>query len=404
MDYRYVGCTEDRKLVKGTLAAASQEVAEKVLAAQGYHIFDVKPVSAFMPSRERMLPSLFSKIKPQVIITFSRQLALLLESGNDIIASLELLQVQSSNNHFKGIIGEVMSNLRGGSRFSAALGKHSKTFSNIYVQAVSVGEQSGNLEKTLRQVADYMDKDVKASKGIKNALRYPMLISVVAFAVIGVLVTFVLPSFTDLYSSLGVELPTMTRVILSTMTWLSSYGPYLMVVALLIMVLVYLYTRTPNGRLLKDRLVLKIPVMGQVSHFNELIRCCRSMSILYQAGLSMTEIMSMAIRNSNNLIIKNVLTQVQQDVIRGESLSLSMAKSDYFLPMMVQMVSVGETSGNLDVTLLAAAENYETEAEDKMRSLIGFIQPAITLGIGVVVALVALSLVTAMYSVYGQAF
>ena len=162
--------------------------------------------------------------------------------------------------------------------------------------------------------------------------------------------------------------------------------------------------KTPNGRLLRDRLIFKLPLLGQAIHLSELTRCCRTISILYQAGLSMPKILSSVIENSNNLVIKNALTQVQQEVLAGENLSQPMAKSSYFLPMMVQMVSVGERTGNLDVTLLATAENYETEAEDRMRSLIGFIQPAITLVIGIVVALIALSLVTAMYSVYGQAF
>jgi len=128
------------------------------------------------------------------------------------------------------------------------------------------------------------------------------------------------------------------------------------------------------------------------------------MSVLYQAGLPVTGIMSLVVENSNNLVIKDALAQVQQDVLTGGGLSQSMAKSEYFLPMMVQMVGVGEASGNLDVALLATAETYETEAEDRIRSLVGFIQPAITLVIGIIVAFIALSLVTAMYSMYGQAF
>ena len=401
MNYRYIGCTENREVAKGTITAASQEVAEKLLTSQGYRIFSLKPVPAFMPSQEQMFPS-FSKIKPEVIIVFSRQLALLLESGNDIVSSLGLLQAQSSNTYFKKIIGEIIFDLRSGSRLSTALNKHPKVFSKIYAQTVSVGEQSGGLEAVLRQVADYMEKDANVTKQIKGALRYPMIISIVAFIVIGVLITFVLPAFTDLYSSLGAELPPLTKVTLSLFEWISNYGLYLVGLALLVVGLVYIYTKTPDGRLLRDRVILKLPVVGRVSHLNELIRCCRTMSILYRAGLPATEMMSLVIENSNNLVIKDALTQVQQDVLRGGGFSRSMDKSGYFLPMMVQMVSVGETTGNLDVTLLAAAENYETEAAGKLHSLIGFIQPAVTLVIGIIVALIALSLVTAMYSAYGN--
>jgi len=403
MDYRYIGCTESRQVVKGTIAAASQEVAAKILTSQGYQIFSLKPVPAFMPSREQMSSS-FSKVRPEAITVFSRQLALLLESGTDIVTALELLKAQSSNKYFGRIIGEIISDLRGGSRLSVALGKHARVFSKVYVKSVSVGEQSGGLETVLRQVADYMEKDTKSSKAIKNALKYPVIVSVVAFIVIAVLVTFVLPAFTDLYSSLGAELPAITAVTLSTFQWLSNYGLYLMGAVLLIAGLVYVYTKTPDGRLLRDGLVLKLPLVGRVSHLSELIRCCRTMSILYRAGLPITEIISSVIENSNNVVIKDALTQVQQGVLRGEGLSQTMDKTGCFLPMMVQMVGVGERTGNLDVTLLATAENFETEAEDKMRSLIGFIQPTITLVIGIIVALIALSLVTAMYSAYGQIF
>jgi len=384
------------------VAAASQGVAAKVLTSQGYQVFSLKPVPPFMPSREQLF-SASSKVKPEVIIVFSRQLALLIESGNNIVTSLELLQSQASNKYFKRIIGEIISDLRGGSQLSTALAKHPKVFPKVYTQSVSVGEQGGGLEIVLRQVADYIEKDVKAAKGIKNALKYPIIVSVVAFVVIGVLTVFVLPAFTSLYSSLGAELPPLTRVTLSTFQWLTNYGPHLMAVALLVAALVYLYTKTPSGRLLRDRLVLKLPLVGRSSHLNELIRCCRSMSLLYRTGLPVPEIMSLVVENSNNLVIKNALTQVQQDVLTGKGLSQPMAKSKYFLPMMVQMVSVGETTGNLDATLLATAENYESEAEDLTRSLIGFIQPAVTLVIGVVVAIIALSLVTTMYSLYGQA-
>jgi len=404
MDYQYIGSTDNTKVIKGTVAATSQEAADKILTSQGYQIFSLKPVPAFMPYRKQLSSSFSNKMKPEVIIVFSRQLALLLESGNAIVTSLELLQAQSSHKHFKGIISEIISDLRGGSQLSTALGKHAKVFPKVYTQSVSVGEQGGGLETVLRQVADYMEKDAKAAKGIKGALKYPIMICVVAFIVIGVLVVFVLPAFTDLYSSLGTELPPLTRVTLSALEWLTSYGPYLMGGAFLAVILAYIYTRTPGGRLLRDKLILKIPMIGRSVHLNELIRCCRSMSLLYRAGLPVPGIMSMVVEHSNNLVIKNSLTQVQHGVLIGEGLSKSMAKSEYFLPMMVQMVGVGETTGNLDATLLATAETYEMEAEDKMHSLIGFIQPAVTLGIGIVVGFIALSLVTAMYSVYGQAF
>ncbi len=403
MAYRYIGCTADNKVVKGTIAASNQETAARLLSGQGYRIYSLKHVSDFLPSRDRLFASLFrSRVKPSNIIIFSRQLALLLESGTDVVTGLQLLRAQSSNKRLEAVLGEIVTDVRGGSRLSDALSKHSDVFSTVYVQSVSVGEQSGGLETVLRQVADHLEKDATASKQIKGALRYPIIVCVVAFIVIAVLVTFVLPAFTELYGDLGADLPTLTKMTLGAFDWLTDYGLLVMGGMALSAFLAYLYTRTSAGKLLRDRSILKVPVLGQALHLDELVRCCRTMSILYRAGLPVTDIMSLVTDSTKNLAIKNALVQVHHEVLAGGGLAQSMAKSPFFLPMMVQMVGVGQTTGNLDETLQATAETYETEAQDKMKALIDSIQPAITVVIALVVGVIASSLITAMYSVYGQ--
>lgn len=401
MDFSYLGYTEDRKVVKGTIAALSEEVAGQILVHRGYQVLRLKPVTAFLPSWEEVFPSLF-RVKPAEIIMFSRQLAILLESGTDIVTSLELLQGQITNRSLKRALGEVVSDLRSGNRLSVALDKHPKTFPSIYCRSLRVGEQTGSLETVLRQVADYMEKETATAKRVKGALKYPIIVSIAAVVVIGVMVTFVLPAFTSLYGSLGVELPLMTRMLLSAVSQLTHYGPYLIGAALIIAGLVFAHVKTPQGRLQWGRLTLRLPLLGRISHLNELARCCRSMSLLYGAGLPLPEIMTFAIEGSNNKVIAKALTGVQQGMLKGEGLSRPMAKNPLFLPMMVQMVRVGEESGNLDATLLTVAQSYETEAEDKITSAIGLIQPAMTLIIGLIVGLIAMSLVSAMYSIYGQ--
>jgi len=401
MDYQYIGYTKDKELVKGTVAAASQEVATESLARQGYQVLSLKPVAAFMPTWEKLFPSLF-QVKPQEVIMFSRQLALLLESGTDIVTSLQLLQVQITNRVFHRVVGEVISDLRAGNKLSASLGKHRAIFPKLYCRSLSVGEQTGGLETVLRQVADHMEKEATAKKGIKKALAYPIVVSIVAVIVVAVLVTFVLPSFMGLYSTLGAELPLATRLLLAMVNLFQSYGVYLLVALVAAGILAAIYTRTPAGRYQWDRLALSLPLLGRVVQLGELTRCCRSMSILFRSGLPLTEIMSMTIEGSGNRVMRDALTSVQQDMLKGEGLSRPMAKNRLFLPMMVQMVRVGEETGNLDVTLLATAQAYEAEADDKTRALIGVIQPAMTLGIGLVVAFITIALLSAMYSVFGQ--
>ncbi|MFC1870372.1 type II secretion system F family protein [Chloroflexota bacterium] len=403
MDYQYFCYTADKKLAKGTVAAVNPEKATELLARQGYQVLGLKPVATFIPvfNWEEMFPSLF-QVKPQAVIMFSRQLALLLESGTDIVTSLELLHAQITNRRFRRVLGEAISDLRAGNRLSVALGKHQDIFPAIYCRSLSVGEQTGGLEITLRQIADYMEKETTTKRGIKSALMYPIMVSIVAVVVVAVLVTFVLPSFMGLYSSMGAELPLLTRLLLAIVDGLNNYGHYLMVALVIIGLVTAIYIRTPEGSFRWNRLALTMPLLGQVNHFTELARCCRSMALLFRSGLPLTEIMNMVIAGSSNKAMVAALSGVQQDMLKGEGLSQPMAKNPLFLPMMVQMVRVGEETGNLDTTLLAVAQAYEAEAEDKTRALIGFIQPALTLGIGLVVAFITLALLSAMYSIYGQ--
>ena len=336
------------------------------------------------------------------MILLFRQLALLLESGTDIVASLELLQGQVSNRSLKTVLGEVVSDLRGGSQLSVALSKHPEIFPPIYSRSLSVGEQTGSLETILRQVADYMEREATTAKSVKSALAYPAIVSIVAVIVVAVLVSFVLPTFTSLYSSLGAELPAPARLLMAGVEGLHSYGLYLILAVAIGAGLAFIYIKTPAGRYQWDRLLISLPLVGRINHLNELARCCRNISLLFRGGLPLPEIISLITQGSKNKVIAQAFADVHQDMLNGEGLSRPMAKNRLFLPMMVQMVRVGEETGNLDVTLLAVAQNYETEAEDKTHSVIRLIQPAMTIIIGLVVAFIAISLISAMYSIYGQ--
>ncbi|MBA7623317.1 putative type II secretion system protein F [subsurface metagenome] len=403
MHFTYLGYNEDKKIVKGTISASSESAASQILAHSGYRVLNLKPATTFMPRWDKVFPFLY-RVKLDVVILFSRQLALLLESGTDIVTALELLRAQASGRTLKRVLAEVISDLRGGDRLSVALSKHPQNFSPIYCRSLGVGEQTGSLETVLRQMADYMEKEITAAKDVKSALKYPVIVSIVALIVIIVIVTFVMPAFIDLYALFDVELPLMTRLLLAIVEWFAEYGLYLIGGVLLAAGSAFIYIKTPDGKLLWDKLILRLPLLGRISHLNELAHCCRSMALLFQAGLPLPEIMSLVSDNSDNRVVKNVLADVRHDMIRGEGLSRPMAKHRLFLPLMVQMVGVGEETGNLDATLLSVAQNFETETADKMRSLVGLIQPTMTLVIGGVVAFIVLSLVSAMYSVYGQEF
>lgn len=400
MEFQYVAYTEEKKLVKGKLSATNEEAALNLLSYGGYQTVSLKEVVPFFNLQK--LTVRFSRVKPREIIMFSRQLALLLESGTDIVTSLELLQSQVTNNTLRTVLGAVAADIRGGSSLSAALIKHPRAFPELYARTLAAGEQAGNLEEVLRQMADYMERSALTEKKIKNALTYPVIVAIVAFIVVAILITFVLPAFTDLYKALGADLPATTIFLISVSEWLLDYGVYLLLGVVAAAIIGFLYIRTPAGKFQFDKLMLNMPIIGRINLLSQLARCCRTIALLFRVGLPLPEVMAQAIHGTNNKVIIKALTEVQQELIRGEGLSKPMAKREVFLPLMVQMTSVGEETGHLDSTLSTVALTYEVEADDRTGSAVGLIQPAITIIIGLVIAFIAISLVSAMYSIYGQ--
>jgi type IV pilus assembly protein PilC len=400
MEFQYVAYTEDKRLVKGKLSATSEESALNLLSYGGYQTISLKEIVPFF--NLQMIAALFSRVKPKEIIIFSRQLALLLESGTDIVTSLELLQSQATNRTLRAVLGKVASDIREGSSLSTALAKHPRAFPELYSRTLAAGEKAGNLEIVLRQMADYMERGATTEKKIKNALTYPVVVAIVAFIVITILITFVLPAFTDLYHTLGADLPATTRLLISLSDWLIDYGVFLLLGIVALAIVGIIYIRTPVGKYQFDKLMLTMPVIGRINLLSELSRCCRTIALLFKVGLPLPEVMSQAIRGTKNKVIAEALTDVREDLIKGEGLSKPMAKRTIFLPLMVQMTSVGEETGNLDTTLATVGQTYEIEADDRTSSAVGLIQPAITILIGIAVAFIAISMVSAMYSIYGQ--
>jgi len=400
MDFAYTAFTEDKRLVKGKVSAISEEAAAELLGYGGYRVVNLKATISLF-NKQKLLAQ-FSRIKPAEIVMFSRQLALLLESGTDIVTSLDLLQNQISSQTLRNIVTEVASDIRGGSSMSAAMSKHPQAFSQIYHRAIAAGEQGGNLEVVLRQMADYIEKGVITQKQIKGALTYPAIVVVVAIIVVAILVTKVFPTFAGLYSQFGVELPLATRVLIAITNWTNQYGLFLLLGIVIAVAAIFIYIRTPDGKYRWDTLLLRMPVFGRIIHLSELSRCCRTMAMLVKIGLPLPEVMAMAIHTSNNKFVVDNLTGVQQDLIRGQGLSQPMARRQFFLPLMTQMVKVGEETGNLETSLTTVANDFEVESADKTKAAVGLIQPIVTIFIGLVIGFVVLAMFSALYSLYGQ--
>ena len=400
MEYSYVAYNKDRSLIKGKISAEDESAARKLIDFSGYQLISMKANSSFI--NWKVLNTNLSPIKPKEIVMFSRQLALLLESGTDIITSLELLQEQVGDKTLRNILVEIVNDIRGGSSLSSAMSKHPKAFEHIYYKAISVGEKGGNLETVMRHMADFLEKNAITKKKIKGALSYPLIVSAVAMIVVAVIVVFVLPTFINLYSSLSVEVPAILTLLLDFIDWLKANILLVLLVIVAFIVAFFVYTHTKNGRYNFDRLKLKLPVIGRILQLTELSQSARTISMLFRVGLPLPEIMNLSISSTDNKFVSESFEKVQRDLIRGEGISKPMSKNKFFLPLMVQMVAVGEGTGHLDNTLVTVAESYEMEADDRTTAAVGLIQPILTVFIGLVVGFVAIMMLSTMYSIYGQ--
>jgi type IV pilus assembly protein PilC len=401
MDYTYVAYTQENKIINGAVGASTERAASDYLVKQGYRVLSLKADKPFSLNLGKFFPSA-SKVKPDAIVLFSREMATLIDSGVSVVTALELLQGQATNESLKKVLGTVISDIRSGHRLSDAMSKHTQIFSPLFCRSLSVGEQSAELSIVLNQIADYMEKDSVAKKSVKSALAYPVVISVVSLAVIVLLVNFVFPTFMGLYNTMGAEVPLLPRILLGIVDVFKTIGPYLLGIIIVGIIGVMLYIRKPSGRYMWDKLSLRLPLLGRIMLLRELSSCCRTMSLLFRCGLPLAEIMDVVIDSGGNTVIKQSLADIKKSVFKGEGLSVPMSRNPLFLPMMVEMVKVGEETGELDKTLMTVARNYDTDAEGRTKAMVAFIQPALTLVIGGVVFFIVIAMASIMYGIYGQ--
>lgn len=398
--YRYQAATGQGKLVKGTIKAAGEIEAERLLIQQGYRPVSVEPVPS-MWSLEEALPSLFH-VKPQDVIVFSRQLATLLRSGFSLLPAIDVLLSQDTTGRsFRKIMQNMADDLRGGNSLSQVIEKHPKAFSEIYSRTIAVGEQTGNLELVLNQMADYMEKQGEVAKKVKGALTYPMMVLGVAVVVCVVVMVAVIPQLTGVFVAMGVDLPLPTKILIWASNFLTSYPLYIIATLAILGAVVLWLVKQPAGRRFLDKMRLKAPLIGMPTLLSELARFSRTMSVLVSAGLSLQEIMEIAPHSSDNRYIREALVRLNERLVLGEGLSEPMSRIDIFPPLLVQMVSVGEESNTLDFTMGVVADFYEVTAAERTRAMVGMLGPISTIGIAALVGLIAMSVMMPMYGLMG---
>jgi len=398
--YRYEAYTSQGKLVRGTIKATSEIAAERLIIGKGYDPINVEVVPS-MFSLEEALPSLF-KVKPRDVIVFSRQLATLLRSGISLLPALEILQGQvATSRAFNKILESIIYDIRSGVTFSLALAKQPRAFSAIYCRTITVGEQTGNLESVLQQMADYQERGHMMAQKIRKALAYPVIVLGAGTVVVVILMVVVMPQLLGVFTAMEVELPLPTRILIGISEILTSYPLYFLIAGSVLVAVVLWLTKQPAGRRLLDRLRLTAPIIGPPALMSELGRFARTVSVLVSAGVNLQGVMAMMPQSTNNRFVRDALNWINDGLLLGEGLSVPMSRIDIFPPLLVQMVAVGEESNTLDYTMGVVADFYETTADEKASAMVGMIGPVSTIGIALVVGFIALSVIMPMYSLTG---
>lgn len=400
MQYKYVAYNQQKQLVNGKVDAPNETVAQDLLNLSGLKTVSLKEAKPLL-NMEKIRGATY-KISNKEVIMFSKQLALMIESGFDIAASLDLLANQISNRGLKKIVGEITADIRNGMKPSQAFAKHTTAFSGLYCRTIAVAEETGNLEKALRQMADHIEKNAMAAKKVKGALMYPAMVAIMMVGVIAVMVLFVVPSFQTLYDSMGTEIPLPARILLGSTNFLRSYGLYMIVGVVVLGVAYFGLTRSDEGKYQRDKVMLRMPLIGNIIVMSELSRVAATISTLFRAGVPLPEVMTLASQSCENRVIGRALTEVRQEMLQGQGLARPLSQRPIFPALMVQMASVGENTGNLDTTMDTVAVSYGMEADDRVSVMTGLITPITGIIMGGLVAFLAVALVSTMYGMMGS--
>ena len=400
MGYKYVAYDEDDNIVKGSIDAPDISQAEEALANVGYTPISLKKARG-MPNMEEVFPSLYG-IKTDDVITFSRQLSTLLEAGLTLPQSLQLLELQVESAAFKRIVIGLRTELEAGKSFSQALAQYPKAFTDIYVHTAAAGEQSGDLALALKQAVDYIERGQMAIKKAKRAMIYPSFIIGVGFLVVLLLVYFVLPKLLGMFEKMDVELPLPTRILLFVSDGMQDYGMIIIPALIVVIVALVAYSKSAPGKVMIDKIMLRLPMMGTLVLFSNMALFTRTSSTLLRAGVALPRIMDIVSQTATNSVIRGSLREVSEALVQGHGLSKPMAMNQrIFPPLLVQMITVGEQTGTLDSSMENVANFYEMEVNNKTEAITAIIEPVAIASIAIVVGFIAIAVIMPMYDVLG---
>ncbi|MEY2862483.1 MAG: hypothetical protein RLY58_190 [Pseudomonadota bacterium] len=388
-NFVYEGTNRRGQKVKGEMPGKNLALAKAQLRKQGINVTSIRKKS------KNLLEGLAKKkISALDIAIFTRQLATMMKAGVPLVQSFEIVAEGLDNPSLREVVLGLKAEVEGGSSFAGALKRYPQYFDDLFCSLVSSGEQSGALETMLDRVAIYKEKSELLKQKIKKAMKYPATVIVVALIVTIILMLKVVPVFQDLFSSFGADLPAFTQMVVNMSKWMQAYW-WLLIIVVSIMIggLVELKKRSQAFRDLLDRAALKAPIFGDLVYKAIIARYSRTLATTFAAGVPLIDALQSTAGATNNVVYRNAVMQIKDDVSTGQQLQFAMRTANCFPSMAIQMVAIGEESGALDAMLEKVATHYENEVDNAVDGLTSMMEPLIMAILGILVG----GLVVAMY-------
>src|ERR1039458_2801664 len=384
--------------VSGVETAMSSGAAHLALVQRGFQPLEVTEKRSILKVEVTK-----KKVPRKEVMHFSRQMGVFMKAGIPIMEALEVIELETTEKLMKKVIVEMIDDLRAGDTFAAAAASHPEAFPNFYVGILESAELTGNLDTVLNQLADYIDRDSKARGKVTAALIYPSVVACMSVVTVLVLAVFVMPRFEVFFKSLNAKLPLMTRLLLSATSIIGKDWYFELALVIIIVGGFMTMRRTDKGRDILDSLMLKLPVIGDLTETAIIERVCRVLASMLRAGVDLPRSMAVTAESANNAVYKKALEGVREAMMQGQGVSGPINQTELFPAAARQMFRVGEETGTLDQQLEVAAAYYNRELETKLERATALFEPAIIIFMGVVVGFVAVALISAMYGIYNQA-
>lgn len=396
-NFVYTAVNKDGKKVKGTIPAANQSRAMAALREQGLTPTKVEQETMF--NKEISL-SIGGGVKPRDLSVFCRQFQSILAAGVTIVEALGMLVDQTENKAFAKAIRETQAAVQKGGTLAEAMKQHPKIYPALLVNMVEAGEASGSLELAMERMSVQFEKSAKLKALVKKAMMYPIVIIIVAFAVLIVMSIVVIPQFAEMFADMGSELPAITKAVMAFSNFLMTKW-YLLILIVAVAAFAFIsFGKTETGQVVYGMITMKAPIFGKLTVKSASASFARTLSTLMGAGISLSEALDITSRSMKNIHFKRALQEAKKEVEQGTNLSEPLRKCGLFPMMIPQMVKIGEETGNIDGMLLKTADYYEDEVEITTGSLTTLMEPLIIVVLGVIVAILVLAMYMPMISMY----